>query len=141
MEHQPFKYQSICSKPPTKHYHQRFVVIEFLDGTWLLKKDKQVWSKNPGFFNDINNIYDEDDRIHKKELIAEHHDEYKASKKDVNIIKDLIKRRVIDHDHLADKTDSKYGKEFKLKLYDLESLPNYIKNNINKYQNYLDLDR
>ena len=38
MAHQPFKYQSICSKPPTKHYHQRFVVIEFLDGTWYLKE-------------------------------------------------------------------------------------------------------
>jgi beta-1,4-mannosyl-glycoprotein beta-1,4-N-acetylglucosaminyltransferase len=81
------------------------------------------------------------EEIHKKELIAEHHDEYKASKKDVNSIKDLIERRVIDHDHLADKTDSKYGKEFKLKLYNLENLPHYIKNNINKYQNYLDLDR
>jgi len=81
------------------------------------------------------------EEIHQKELIAEHHDEYKASKKDVNTIKDLIKRRVIDHNHLVDKTDSKYGKEFKLKLYNLEHLPYYIKNNINKYQNYLDLDR
>ena len=81
------------------------------------------------------------EEIHQKELIAEHHDEYKASKKDVNTIKDLIKRRVIDHNHLVDKTDSKYGKEFKLKLYNLENLPYYIKNNINKYQNYLDLDR
>lgn len=81
------------------------------------------------------------EEIHKKELIAEHHDEYKASNKDVSVIRDLIKRRVIDHDHLADKTDSKYGKEFKLKLYNLEKLPYYIKNNINKYQNYLDLDR
>lgn len=59
MDFQPFKYHSSCSIPPTKHYHQRFVIIEFLDGTWLLKKDRQVWSKNPDFFDDINNIYDE----------------------------------------------------------------------------------
>ena len=81
------------------------------------------------------------EEIHKKELIAEHHDEYRASNKNPNKIRDLIKRRVIDHDHLVDKKVSKYGKEFQLKLYDLDSLPSQIRNNMEKYKIYLDLDR
>ena len=53
------------------------------------------------------------EEIHKKELIAEHHDEYKMSGKDPQKIADLIKRRVIDHNHFVDSTKSKYGNEFK----------------------------
>ena len=78
--------------------------------------------------------------IHKKELDAEHHDEYRAEKKDVARIQDLISRRAIDHDHLADKKDSKYGKEFKLRLYEFEDLPEFIKKNKERYKNYLDYD-
>lgn len=80
------------------------------------------------------------EEIHKKELDAEHHDEYRAEKKDVARIQDLISRRSIDHDHLADKKVSKYGKEFKLKLYEFEYLPDFIKKNKEKYKNYLDYD-
>jgi beta-1,4-mannosyl-glycoprotein beta-1,4-N-acetylglucosaminyltransferase len=80
------------------------------------------------------------EEIHKKELDAEHHDEYRAEKKDVARIQDLISRRSIDHDHLADKKVSKYGKEFKLKLYEFEDLPDFIKKNKDKYKNYLDYD-
>ena len=78
--------------------------------------------------------------IHKKELDAEHHDEYRAEKKDVARIQDLISRRTIDHDHLADKKESKYGKEFKLKLYEFKDLPEFIKKNKERYKNYLDYD-
>ena len=78
--------------------------------------------------------------IHKKELDAEHHDEYRAAKKDVARIQDLISRKIIDHDHLADKKNSKYGKEFKLKLYEFEDLPEFIKKNKERYKNYLDYD-
>ena len=80
------------------------------------------------------------EEIHKKELDAEHHDEYRAEKKDVARIQDLISRRSIDHDHLADKKVSKYGKEFKLKLYEFKDLPDFIKKNKEKYKNYLDYD-
>ena len=80
------------------------------------------------------------EEIHKKELDAEHHDEYRAEKKDVARIQDLISRRAIDNDHLADKKDSKYGKEFKLRLYEFEDLPEFIKKNKERYKNYLDYD-
>jgi len=77
--------------------------------------------------------------IHKRELEGEHSDEYLKSNKNIKKIKDLIDRRVIDHDHLADKKDYKFGKEFKLKNFSINQLPNYIRENLEKYKNYLDL--
>ena len=53
---------------------------------------------------------------------------------------DLIKRRVIDHNHFVDSTQNKYGKEFKLKQLPIDQLPNYISQNIEKYRTFLDLD-
>ena len=55
-------------------------------------------------------------------------------------IRDLINRRMIDHDHLADSRENKYGKEFKLKQLPIKDLPEYISQNIDKYRNFLDLD-
>ena len=54
-------------------------------------------------------------------------------------IKDLIERRVIDHDHVADSKKSKYGSEFKLKVISLDELPEFIKLNWKKYEQFLDL--
>ena len=78
--------------------------------------------------------------IHERELDTEHHDEYRLSKKNPKKIEDLIKRKVIDHDHLADQSEFKYANEFKLKRFSLESLPEYISNNIEKYKNFIDID-
>ena len=80
------------------------------------------------------------EEIHQKELIAEHHDEYKLSKKNAEKIADLIKRRVIDHNHFVDSSENKYGKEFKLTQLSVNDLPKYISQNIDKYKNFLDLD-
>jgi beta-1,4-mannosyl-glycoprotein beta-1,4-N-acetylglucosaminyltransferase len=80
------------------------------------------------------------EEIHQKELDAEHHDEYRLSKKDPAKIKDLIKRRVIDHNHLVDKTKDKYRDEFKLKKIPNKELPDFISNNIGKYKDFLDLE-
>ena len=79
------------------------------------------------------------EEIHQKELYAEHHDEYRASNKNPARIKDLIERRVIDHDHIADSKNSKYGNEFKLKVISMDELPEYIKMNWKKYEQFLDL--
>ena len=79
------------------------------------------------------------EEIHKRELETEHSDEYLKSNKNTKRIKDLIDRKVIDHDHLADKKDYKFGKEFKLKNFSINQLPIYIRENLEKYKNYLDL--
>ena len=78
--------------------------------------------------------------IHSRELETEHSDEYLESKKDSKKIEDLIRRKVIDHNHLADKRENKFGEEFDLKLYPVKNLPDYIENNQIKYKNYLDLE-
>ena len=80
------------------------------------------------------------EKIHQKELDTEHHDEYKESKKNPEKIKDLISRRVIDHDHLADSRENKFGKEFPLKQVGLVDLPKYIQRNKDYYENFLDFD-
>ena len=80
------------------------------------------------------------EKIHEKELDTEHHDEYRSSNKNPDKIRDLISRRVIDHDHLVDSKENKYGKEFKLKQLSLQQMPKYIQENNSQYQNFLDFD-
>ena len=80
------------------------------------------------------------EEIHKKELDTEHHDEYRTSKKTPEKIRDFIKRRVIDHDHLADSRENKFGKEFPLKQLDINKMPKYIRENQFKYNNWLDIN-
>ena len=80
------------------------------------------------------------EEIHNKELDTEHHDEYRASKKNPEKIRDFIKRRVIDHDHLADSRENKFGKEFPLKQLDINEIPKYIRENQIKYSNWLDFN-
>lgn len=105
----------------------------------LFKKDKYINLKiiKDGGWHFTRVISPEE--IHQKELDAEHHDEYRASNKNPARIKDLIDRRVIDHDHIADSKDSKYGNEFKLKVISMNELPEYIKMNWKKYEQFLDL--
>ena len=80
------------------------------------------------------------EKIHNKELDTEHHDEYRASKKNPEKIRDLIKRRVIDHDHLADSREYKFGKEFPLIQLDISKMPKYIREKQNEYSGWLDLN-
>ncbi len=106
----------------------------------IFKKDKYIDLKilKDGGWHFTRVISPEE--IHKKELDAEHHDEYRASNKNPERIKDLIKRRMIDHDHLADTRENKYGKEFALQQLSLEKMPSYIRENQDKYKDFLDLD-
>ena len=78
--------------------------------------------------------------IHSKELDAEHHDEYRASGKNVDKIKELIKNRKIDHDHFADTKASKYGSEFELTKMSFVNLPKFIQENKEKYKKWFDFD-
>jgi hypothetical protein len=50
-------------------------------------------------------------------------------------------RRVIDHDHLTDSKNDKYNSEFKLELYDLSKLPEFIVSNKEKYREFIDEDK
>ena len=78
--------------------------------------------------------------IHSKELDAEHHDEYRASGKNVDKIKELIKNRKIDHNHFADTKASKYDNEFKLTKISFVNLPKFIQENKENYKKWFDFD-
>ena len=78
--------------------------------------------------------------IHSKELNAEHHDEYRLSKKDVPKIADLVKRKIINYDFKAKSTDYKFSKEFKLKTITLDHMPLFLKQNVGKYSEWFDYE-
>ena len=78
--------------------------------------------------------------IHSRELETEHSDEYLKANKNSKKIEDLIRRKVIDHDHLVDKKEYKFSREFKLKTLSINQLPIYIQDNAVKFSNYLDLE-
>jgi len=79
--------------------------------------------------------------IHSKELNAEHHDEYRLSKKDVPRIADLVKRKIINYDFSAKSTDYKFSKEFKLKTLPIDQMPLFLQENVNKYSEWFDFEK
>ena len=76
-----------------------------------------------------------------KFMNQEHHDEYKQSRDQTSDIEDLIKRKVINYDYKAKKTDYKFSKEFKLKVSPIETMPRYLRENISKYSEWFDLEK
>jgi len=76
-----------------------------------------------------------------KLLNGEQHGEYKAARKNLKSIDDLVKRKVIDYDHRAKTNDYKYSKEFKLKTLELDYMPSFLKKNADKYSVWFDLDK
>ena len=81
------------------------------------------------------------ENIHSKELNAEHHDEYRLSKKDASKIADLVRRKVINYDFEAKSTENKFTKEFKLKTLSIDHMPTFLKENIHKYSKWFDFEK
>ena len=79
------------------------------------------------------------EEIHKKLSNFGHHNEFDASGLTINDIQDCIDNRIVNYDHLADKSNNnKYSAEYKLKLISDEILPKFLINNKNKYINWFD---
>ena len=75
-----------------------------------------------------------------KLLNGEQHVEFKQSKKNLEYITDLVKRKRVNYDHKAKSRNYKYSNEFKLKTVSIDNMPLYLKNNINKYAEWFDLE-
>ena len=75
-----------------------------------------------------------------KLLNGEQHAEFKKTGKDLEYIKGLVERKSIDYDHKARSEDYKYSKEFKLKTVPLNTMPLFLKNNVDKYSEWFDLE-
>ena len=76
-----------------------------------------------------------------KLLNQEHHDEYKLAKNYLPKVEDLIKRKVITYDHEAKSSDYKFSKEFKLKTLSINEMPVFLKENVDKYSEWFDLEK
>ena len=79
------------------------------------------------------------EEIHKKLSNFGHHNEYDESGLNVKDIQFCIDNRIVNYNHLADKSDSnKYTAEYKLKLVNDEILPKFLAENKDKYKNWFD---
>ena len=79
------------------------------------------------------------EEIHKKLSNFGHHNEYDESGLTVKDIQFCIDNRIVNYNHLADKSDSnKYTAEYKLKLVNDEILPKFLVENKDKYKNWFD---
>ena len=72
---------------------------------------------------------------------SEIHGEIKSEGINLQKISGLMKRKTIDYDHKANSVDYKYSKEFKLKALSLEHMPTFLKQNVNKYSEWFDIDK
>jgi len=77
----------------------------------------------------------------KKYLNDEMHSEFESKGSDLKEIEYKIKNRFINYDHLIDTKSSnekKQNNRFDLTKVDLNVLPNYIKDNLEKYKSWID---
>ena len=79
--------------------------------------------------------------IEKKLLNMEHHDEYKLAKQNLPDIADLVSRKTIVYDHSAKASDYKFSKEFKLKTIDINEMPIFLRQNVDRYSEWFDFDK
>ena len=71
-----------------------------------------------------------------------HHDEFDNSGLTVNHIQNSIDNRVVNYNHLADKSvENKYNAQYKLRLADDKILPKYIVANKEKYKDWFDFQK
>ena len=126
--------------------------------SWLrnLKNKKYPWWRFDTYFSDIKQTnlkiinnggwhftnLKTAEEIFKKLSNFGHHDEFDNSGLTVNDIQDSINNRMVNYNHLADKTvENKYNAQYKLQLADDKILPEYIINNKDKYKNWFDFHK
>jgi beta-1,4-mannosyl-glycoprotein beta-1,4-N-acetylglucosaminyltransferase len=80
------------------------------------------------------------EELEKKLLNFTHHYEYEESGMDINNLRKLINEKVVMYDHNVDQKDNRWSAKTKLKKIANNFLPNYICENLNKYEKWLDQD-
>ena len=76
--------------------------------------------------------------IYEKITNDEHYDEFQKTNINIADIEDMVKRKIIKYDHLANSSENKYSNEFKLKKIEMNLMPKYIQKNKDKYKNWID---
>ena len=91
--------------------------------------------KNGGWhFSNLKSYKD----LEKKYLNDENHAEYEAQNISITKIQENIKRQVVPYNHNAKKNSANRFTETKLIKVDNDVLPDYIKENFNKFKNWID---
>ena len=85
-------------------------------------------------FSNLKNV----EELERKFLNDENHSEYELQAHDVDRIRQNIKNRSIDYNHNAKQDSSDRFSPSKLQIADINVLPNYLKNNLDKYKEWLD---
>ena len=67
-----------------------------------------------------------------------HHREFDVQPISTSQIEELIKKQIAIYDLNLDKRSQKFGHGRKLEKYKIKNLPNYLKNNIEKYNEWID---
>ena len=76
--------------------------------------------------------------LEKKLLNFAHHYEFEQSGLKITDLKKLIKEKRVMYDHSVDQTGYKWSGKSTLKTIDVNLLPTYIKNNLEKFKEWLD---
>ncbi len=96
----------------------------------------QIINDGGWHFTQLKNIND----LYEKLTNSEDHQEFKDAKQSIQEIENLMNKKVINYDHKAKKNKFKFSKQFKLQTISLDSLPDYIKNNKEKFKDWIDVN-
>ena len=79
------------------------------------------------------------EEIFEKHQNDEHHDEFELTNIGLDDVRKMINNRYIHYDHKADKKDqNKWKSSKKLEKVELSALPDYVKENSSKFNQWLD---
>ncbi len=79
------------------------------------------------------------EEMYEKFMNFGHHDEFRLSGLTIEKIRDKIKKKEMFYDHFADQSSTnKWKSDYKLKQYDSNLLPKYLKDNKNRYKEWFD---
>jgi len=115
--------------------HKKYPIWRF-DILFSKKKYNNIFYENNGGWHFTN--IKSPDNIEKKLLNYTHHYEFEQSGLTASDLEKKIKSRKIIYDHEVDQKEHKWNSEKTLTKIDLSNLPDYIKENSNKYVDWLE---
>ena len=99
----------------------------------LKHQSLEIVNEGGWHFSNLKNI----DDLEKKYLNDENHSEYEAQGFTIERIKNNIKNRVIDYNHEAKKNSNERFKQTKLDVAKTDILPKYIRDNLDRYREWI----
>ena len=131
------KKKNFLSAQWLRNVRQKKYPIWRLDTLFSKKKYIDVHIIDDGGWHFTNVKSPED--IEKKLLNYTHHYEFELSRLKLEDLKKKIKEKKIIYDHSQDQTGYKWGSNTTLSTIGLSKMPDYLRKNYKRYQNWLDI--